>query len=107
MNLNFILLQADAQQGSSVYGNILMIVLMIAVFYFFLIRPQTKKQKEIKKFQESVTKGTKVVTSGGIYGVVDEVKDRYFIVEIANGVRVRIDKNCVFAAPDGEPNAAK
>lgn len=100
MVLNFVMLDAAASQGNSMYGNILMIVLMIVVFYFFLIRPQSKKQKEIKKFQDSVTKGTKVVTSGGIFGVVDEVKERYFIVEIANGVRIRVDKNSVFAAPE-------
>ncbi len=94
------MLETAASQGNSMYGNILMIVLMIVVFYFFLIRPQSKKQKEIKKFQESVAKGTKVVTSGGIFGVVDEVKDRYFIVEIANGVRIRVDKNSVFASPE-------
>ncbi len=96
--LNFILLQA--QQGGGMMGNLLLIVLMIAVFYFFLIRPQQKKQKEIKKFQDSVKKGTKVVTSGGLYGVVDDVKERYFVVEIANGVKVDVDKNSVFAAPE-------
>ena len=58
-------------------GNIIMIVLMVVVFYFFLIRPQQKRQKEIRKFQESVTNGTEVITSGGIYGKVKDVKEKY------------------------------
>ena len=98
MNLS-ILLQAAQQGGGSAMGNIIMIVLMVVVFYFFLIRPQQKRQKEIRKFQESVTNGTEVITSGGIYGKVKDVKEKYFVVEIADGVRVGGDKSNVFAVP--------
>ena len=91
MNLS-ILLQAAQQGGGSAMGNIIMIVLMVVVFYFFLIRPQQKRQKEIRKFQESVTNGTEVITSGGIYGKVKDVKEKYFVVEIADGVKVSVDK---------------
>lgn len=97
MNLLSILLQAPAQQGGGIQFWI-MIVLMIVVFYFFMIRPQQKKQKEIKKFQESIQPGTEVVTSGGIYGKVRDIKDRYFIVEIADNVRIKIEKTAVFAS---------
>lgn len=101
MNLT-VLLQA-AQGGSSAISSLVMIVLMIVVFYFFLIRPQQKRQKEIKKFQESVTNGTRIVTSGGIYGKVKEVKEKYFVVEIAEGVKISVDKSNVFAVPaEGE-----
>ena len=98
MNLS-ILLQAAQQGGGSAMGNIIMIVLMVVVFYFFLIRPQQKRQKEIRKFQESVTNGTEVITSGGIYGKVKDVKEKYFVVETADGVKVSVDKSNVFAVP--------
>lgn len=97
MNLS-ILLEVPQQGGGSAM-NILMIVLMVVVFYFFLIRPQQKRQKEIRKFQESVTNGTEVITSGGIYGKVKDVKEKYFVVEIADGVKVSVDKSNVFAVP--------
>ena len=97
MQLNIIL-----QTASGGVGSIFMIVLMIVVFYFFLIRPQKKRQKEIQEFQNSVKSGTKVVTSGGIYGTVKEVKEKYFVVEIADNVRISIDKASVFAVPTVE-----
>ncbi|MBP5307188.1 MAG: preprotein translocase subunit YajC [Paludibacteraceae bacterium] len=97
MQLNILL-----QAASGGVGSIVMIVLMIVVFYFFLIRPQKKRQKEIQEFQNSVKSGTKVVTSGGIYGTVKEVKEKYFVVEIADNVRISIDKASVFAVPTVE-----
>lgn len=97
MQLNILL-----QTASGGVGSIVMIVLMIVVFYFFLIRPQKKRQKEIQEFQNSVKSGTKVVTSGGIYGTVKEVKEKYFVVEIADNVRISIDKASVFAVPTVE-----
>lgn len=110
MNLLSIFLQlASGKEGSGPQFWI-MIVLMIVVFYFFMIRPQQKKQKEIRKFQESIQSGTEVVTSGGIYGKVKDIKDRYFIVEIAENVRVKIEKTAVFASAadnNASPGIAK
>lgn len=63
--------------------------------YFFMIRPQQKKQKEIVKFRESLRRGDKIVTIGGIYGVVVEVKEQYVLMEIDNNVKIRVDKQCV------------
>ena len=97
MQLNILL-----QTASGGLSSIVMIILMIVVFYFFLIRPQKKRQKEIQEFQNSVKSGTKVVTSGGIYGTVKEVKEKYFVVEIADNVRISIDKASVFAVPTVE-----
>ena len=91
---NFILLQAGAAGGGM--GSILMIVALFAIFYFFMIRPQQKRQKEIKKFRESLAPGSDIVTAGGIYGTIKEVKVTYFVVEISNGVRIRIDKGSVY-----------
>jgi preprotein translocase subunit YajC len=77
--------------------QILFLVLIFVVFYFFMIRPQTKRQKEIKKQRESMKPGDPVVTSGGIYGKVKDIKDTTVTVEIADNVRIKVDKNSVFA----------
>ena len=99
MNLLSIMLQAGTT-GTSQYTGILMMVLIFVVFYFFMIRPQTKRQKEIKKQREAMQPGDKVVTSGGIYGKVKEIKDTTVIVEIADNVRIKVDKNSVFATAE-------
>ena len=70
MTLLNILLQAQPAGGGM--GSIIMIVALIAIFYFFMIRPQSKKQKEIRKFRESLKNGDKVITAGGIYGKIKE-----------------------------------
>ena len=87
-----------AQQG----GNMSFLFLMIAIFavmWFFMIRPQQKKQKEIRKFQNSLQEGTKVVTGGGLYGTVKKIDlaSNIIDVEIAKGVVGRVDKGYVFA----------
>ncbi|MEA4975495.1 MAG: preprotein translocase subunit YajC [Paludibacter sp.] len=98
MNLLSLLLQAAAPagQGGGMSG-ILMMVLIFVVFYFFMIRPQQKRQKEIKKQRENMQVGDKVVTSGGIYGKIREIKeDNTVIIEIAENVRIKVDKSSVF-----------
>lgn len=74
---------------------LIMMALIIAVMYFFMIRPQQKKQKELQNFRNSLTKGDKIVTIGGIYGTVAEVKDQYLLVEVDNNVKIRVDKSSV------------
>ena len=103
--LNFILLQAQAaagagQQQGSPWSFWIMMIAIFVIFYFFMIRPQTKRQKEIKKFQDSLENGKTVITQGGIYGRVREVKDNYVLVEIADGVKIRVNKNMVFDSPE-------
>ena len=85
--LTTILLQAATAEGAQGAGwmNMVMLLLIFVIFYFFMIRPQTKRQKEIKKFQDSLENGKTVITQGGIYGRVREVKDNYVLVEIADG----------------------
>ena len=102
MNLLSILLQAApaGATGANNYTGILMMVGIFVVFYFFMIRPQQKRQKEIKKQREAMQPGDKVVTSGGIYGKVKEIKDTTVIVEIAENVRIKVDKNSVFASAE-------
>ena len=93
-------LQAAAQGQQPAWMQFMPFVLIIVVFYFFMIRPQSKRQKEIKKQREAMQPGDKVVTSGGIYGKVKEIKDTTVIVEIAENVRIKVDKNSVFASAD-------
>lgn len=97
--MNLFLLQQAANSNAG-WMNILMIVFLFVIFYFFMIRPQSKKQKEIKKFQESLENGKTIITSGGIYGKIREVKDNYVVVEIADGVKIRVNKNMVFDSPE-------
>ena len=65
-----------------------------------MIRPQQKKQKEIKKMREAMKVGDKVITSGGIYGKIKDVNDTNFTIEIAENVRIKVDKASVFATAD-------
>ncbi len=99
MNLLTIFLQA-AEGGASPYSGLIMMVVIIAIFYFLIIRPQQKKQKDIQKARESLAVGDKVITSGGIYGKIKEIGDIYMIVEIADNIRVRVDKTSVFASAE-------
>jgi preprotein translocase subunit YajC len=100
--LTTILLQAATAEGAQGAGwmNMIMLLLIFVIFYFFMIRPQTKRQKEIKKFQDSLENGKTIITQGGIYGRVREVKDNYVLVEIADGVKIRVNKNMVFDSPE-------
>jgi preprotein translocase subunit YajC len=100
--LSTVLLQTDATPGG-VGGSsmsILMIVAMIAIFYFFMIRPQQKRQKDIQKAREAMKVGDKVVTAGGIHGRIKEIADHSMLIEIAEGVRIRVDKASVYASPE-------
>lgn len=106
-----ILLAAQSAQGSGM-SMIIMMVAIFAIMYFFMIKPQQKKQKEIQKFQNELTEGTQVITGGGIYGTVKSIDPASGIVEveIARGVVIQVDKSYVFAnvsaSQDGGANKA-
>jgi preprotein translocase subunit YajC len=91
----FILAQAPATGGTSSYSMLLMMGLMIVVFYFFMIRPQMKRQKEMTKFRAALQKGDKIVTTGGIYGKIDEIKDNIISLEVAPNIKLKVDKSVV------------
>ena len=95
MSLVSILLQAAG--GQSQWSGILMMVVIVAIFYFFMIRPQ---QKEIQKSREALKTGDKVITAGGIYGKIKEIGDTYMLIEISDGVRIRVDKTSIFASSE-------
>jgi len=80
--------------------SLVMIVALFAIFYFFIIAPQQKKQKKIKAFHDSLKNGDKVVTIGGIYGRIREIKDNTVLLEVADGVRIKFDKSAI-SMPDG------
>ncbi len=98
--LNLILLDgapagSAGQQGAGAQMWIMLGLLMV-VFYFFMIRPQNKKQKELRLFRESLSEGSKVVTIGGIHGKVAQIKDdNTILLEIADNVRIKIDKSSI------------
>ena len=103
MNL---LLQAQAQGGGSM-SFLIMMVTIFAIMWFFMIRPQQKKQKEIRKFQNSLQEGSKVVTGGGVYGTVKHInlEQNTVDVEVARGVVITVAKNYVFADATAQVNA--
>ena len=94
----FFLAAQAAQGGGSMTSFIIMMVAIFAIMYFFMIKPQQKRQKEIQNFQYSLTEGTPVVTGGGIYGTVKKIDLATGIIEvkIADGVVIRVDKGSVF-----------
>src|SRR5574344_2222275 len=98
MNFMTVFLQGAAQGG----GASMMWIMMIAIFvimYFFMIRPQNKKQKEISNFRKTIQVGQRVITAGGIHGEIKEINDNYVLLEIANNVKVKIEKSSIFADP--------
>ena len=90
--LNFLMPQSPDQ---SPVPSFVFLLLIIVVFYFFMIRPQMKRQKDLKTYREGLNKGYKIVTTGGIYGKVMDIKDQTVTVEIADNVRIKIDKNAI------------
>ncbi|SHJ68397.1 preprotein translocase subunit YajC [Tangfeifania diversioriginum] len=91
--MNVILMMQPEGQDANPLMSFLPLLLIVVVFYFFMIRPQMKRQKEVKKFRESLAKNDKVVTTGGIYGKVVEVKETTVVLEIAKDVQIKVDKN--------------
>ena len=90
--------QGSGTQGSGTQGltgMMLPLVVFVLIFYFFIIRPQRKRQKQHDTLIGGITRGDQVVTVGGFFGTVREVRDDTFMVEIADGVKVRVLKSAV------------
>lgn len=102
MNMLTVMLQA---QGGGDFSFILMMVAIFAIMYFFMIRPQNKKQKEIANFRKNLEVGQSIITAGGIYGKIKEIEDNTVVVEIASGVKIKVDKNSIYA--DAKAQATK
>lgn len=93
MILEFILLNGQTKGDGII--SMIPLVLIVIVFYFFMIRPQMKKQKEAKKYIENINKGDKIVTIGGIFGKIIEIRDNSYIIEVEGGNKLRILKSAV------------
>lgn len=93
INTLHILLQAPA--GGSGMMNLVMILLIFVIFYFFMIRPQMKKSKLERDFRNTIKKGDKIVTIGGIHGRVLDIENNTLMVEIDSNVKVRLEKTAV------------
>lgn len=91
----FMLFMANGQGGSGGMVSLLFMAAIFAVFYFFIIRPQTKRQKEIQQKISGLKKGDKVVTNGGIVGTVNNIEDDSLLVEVDTNVKVRFMKNSI------------
>lgn len=82
-------------------SSLMMIVMMLVVFYFFMIRPQMKKQKELKKFREAMKPGDKVVTIGGIHGKILEMADSTVLIS-SEGTKIRIEKSAIASSSEDQ-----
>ncbi|WP_297336585.1 preprotein translocase subunit YajC [Algoriphagus sp.] len=84
-----------ASGGSGIMGQVFLFGSIILIMYFFMIRPQQKKQKETKKFIEEIKKGDEVVTIGGLHGKVSSIENDIVVLELDRGLKVRVEKSAV------------
>jgi preprotein translocase subunit YajC len=100
-----VILMGAPQPGQNPIMQFLPLIAIVVVFYFFMIRPQMKKAKDQKKYIEALKKGDKILTIGGIYGKINEVKDDgSIIMEVEDGTKMRISKNAVSMDASGTLN---
>jgi preprotein translocase subunit YajC len=104
-SLAYVLLMGQPA-GASGQTNPLMtflpLILVFVVFYFFMIRPQMKKQKEMTNYRSALKKGDKVITTGGIYGRIYEVKDNFIMMDVGGDVRLKVDKSALLKDPTAD-----
>jgi preprotein translocase subunit YajC len=89
--------QTGAPSASSPLSALLLPVLLIVVFYFLLIRPQQKKQKEHRQMIEALSVGAEVVTGGGVLGKVTDLGEQFLTVEVADGVKIKVQRHSISA----------
>jgi preprotein translocase subunit YajC len=92
--------------GGNPMSSLVMIIAMIAIFYLFMIRPQAKKQRELKKFREAMKPGDKVVTIGGIHGKILEIGDSTVLIS-SEGTKIRLEKSAITQTVDDQLSAIK
>ena len=100
------LLQENSATGSQTLMSVVPFVLIIAIFYFFIIRPQNKKQKETQKMIDALKKGDKVVTIGGIHGLVAQTKEKTVILKLDEGVKVEFNRSAIAGVVNDAPAKA-
>jgi len=96
--------------GAGGFASFLPLILIFVVFYFLLIRPQQKQAKQHQSFLNDLKKGNKVITKGGIYGEITDITDTVLTLEIADNIRIKVDRNSIAAAQvkdDGKEGETK
>jgi preprotein translocase subunit YajC len=94
-SLGIILMAAPQGGQSSPWSSLIPLLLIMVVFYFFLIRPQMKRQKDLKNFRESLKKGDHIITAGGIYGKINNIADNVITIDAGNNILLKVDKSAV------------
>lgn len=89
--------QPQGEAGSGLTSTLIMFALIFLIFYFMIIRPQQKRQKERQKMLDAVKKGDKIVTSGGIHGTIVGVEEKTLLVQIADNVKVKVERGSIAA----------
>jgi len=93
--LAHVILMTSPQPGQKPWTTFIPLILVMVVFYFFLIRPQMKRQKDLKNFRESLKKGDKIVTAGGIYGRINNISDNVITIDVGNNILLKVDKSAI------------
>ncbi len=107
-NLLFLLMApAEGQGAGGGSMTLIFILLLLLIFYFFMIRPQQKKQKQIEEYRSQLAKGDKIITIGGLHGKIVDVQEKVFVIEIADGVKITIEKAAVAIDENQAKNAQK
>ncbi|HPR60468.1 MAG TPA: preprotein translocase subunit YajC [Prolixibacteraceae bacterium] len=110
MNYYSIILMAAPAEGAesgNPLGMFLPLIAILVIFWFFMIRPQAKRQKELRKFRESLQKGDKVITTGGIYGKISSLKDTVVVIQVDENTKLTVDKNSIIKDPTDIQQAQK
>lgn len=95
-NLLFLLMApAEGQQGGGGWSMLLMLLAFFLILWFFMIRPQQKRAKQEQEARNAMQKGDKVVTIGGIHGKISEIQENAFLIEVAEGVKIKVEKNAI------------
>ena len=102
-----LILQANPQAQGSSLSMWIMLALIFLVMWFFMIRPQRKQQKELEAMRNSLKKGDKIITAGGIYGIVAEVDERTVLMKVDDNVKIRVDKTSIQNDMTDQANQAK
>lgn len=92
--MNLLLVMLEATQGVD-FKSFIPLVLIIVVFWFFMIRPQMKRQKELQRFRSGLEKGDKILTTGGVFGKVETIHDNHIVIDCGNNVKLKVDRNAV------------
>ncbi|HEX2395955.1 MAG TPA: preprotein translocase subunit YajC [Bacteroidales bacterium] len=94
--LSIVLMANPQGQGqANPWSSLIPLLLIMVVFYFFLIRPQMKRQKDLKNFRDSLKKGDHIITAGGIYGKINNITDNVITIDAGNNILLKVDKSAV------------